>query len=531
MPDRSPLTAPADAPERMIRIAAGPGALWLTGYDYNKTIPLDEYFIDRFEVTNREFKAFVDAGGYQKPELWKEPFVLDGRPVPWADAIARFRDQTGRPGPASWEVGTYPVGRDDYPVSGVSWYEAAAYAEFRGKSLPTVYHWLRAAGIPSAAYITPLSNVRSGGLLPVGQTHAVGPVGASDMAGNLKEWCWNEFHPGTRHVLGGAWNEPDYMFAYADGRSPWERAANIGFRLVKHPTPASVLPVAKVALPLRMRNYQTEKPPSDEVFEAYRQQFAYDPTPLDARVEQVTDHEFWRQEKISFNAAYGKERVPTYLYLPKQGTPPYPLVLYWPGSGVLQQKSSGTWTVSQLDFILKSGRAVLAPVYFGAFERNTGRMSSWPEHSRSYIDWVMKQVADGRRALDYVQTRNDLRSQRIGYFGSSWGARMGSIMLALDPRLTVAVFHAGGLSPGSAPPEVDAFTFAPRVKVPVLMVNGDSDYIYDVEASQKPLFRTLGTPESLKRHVVLPGGHGILGERRTQVIGEVLDWLDKHHPR
>jgi dienelactone hydrolase len=531
VPDRAPLIAPAAAPERMIRIPPGPGALWLTGYDYNKTIALGEYFLDRYEVTNREYKAFVDAGGYRRPEFWREPFVLDGRTVPWPDAVARFRDQTGQPGPASWEVGTYPAGRDDYPVNGVSWFEAAAYAEFRDKSLPTVYHWLRAAGIPGAAYITPLSNVRSGGLLPVGQSQGVGPVGASDMAGNLKEWCSNELQPGTRYVLGGAWNEPDYMFTYADGRSPWDRSANIGFRLVKYPTPASVPPTTKVALPLRMRDYQKETPPSDEVFNAYRQQFAYDATPLDARVERVTDHEFWRREKVSYVASYGKERIPTYLYMPKQGSPPYPLVLFWPGSGVLQQRSSEAIGTISFDFVLKSGRAVLVPVYYGSFERNDGRTSSWPEQSRSYIDWVMKQVGDGRRALDYAQTRKDLRSDRIAYYGSSWGSRMGSVMLALDPRLTVAVFHAGGLSPGVAPPEVDAFTFAPRVRVPVLMVNGDSDYIYEVEASQKPLFRTLGTPEGQKRYVVLPGGHGILGERRTQVIREILDWLDKYYPR
>jgi len=55
--------------------------------------------------------------------------------------MAEFRDATGRPGPSTWELGTYPQGRSDYPVGGVSWYEAAAYAEFVGQSLPTVYHW------------------------------------------------------------------------------------------------------------------------------------------------------------------------------------------------------------------------------------------------------------------------------------------------------------------------------------------------------------------------------------------------------
>ena len=51
--------------------------------------------------------------------------------------MAEFVDSTGRPGPATWQGGDYPEGQDDYPVSGVSWYEAAAYAEFAHKSLPT----------------------------------------------------------------------------------------------------------------------------------------------------------------------------------------------------------------------------------------------------------------------------------------------------------------------------------------------------------------------------------------------------------
>ena len=73
------------------------------------------------------------------------PFVKDGRAIPWEDAIALFHDATGRPGPATWEVGGYPKGHEKYPVASVSWFEAAAYAEFVGKSLPTAYHWLLAS--------------------------------------------------------------------------------------------------------------------------------------------------------------------------------------------------------------------------------------------------------------------------------------------------------------------------------------------------------------------------------------------------
>ena len=82
----------------------------------------------------------------------------------WQTAMAGFRDRTGRPGPSTWEVGQDPGGHDRYPVGGVSWYEAAAYAKFTGKSLPTLYHWVRGAGTRIAAYITPFSNIFANGL-------------------------------------------------------------------------------------------------------------------------------------------------------------------------------------------------------------------------------------------------------------------------------------------------------------------------------------------------------------------------------
>ena len=52
---------------------------------------------------------------------WKQRFLDDGREAGWEQAMARFRDKTGRPGPATWELGRYPEGLGDYPVGGVSW--------------------------------------------------------------------------------------------------------------------------------------------------------------------------------------------------------------------------------------------------------------------------------------------------------------------------------------------------------------------------------------------------------------------------
>ena len=103
-----------------------------------------------------------------------------------------------------------------------------------------------------------------------------------------------------------------------------------------------------------------------------------------------------------------------------------------------------------------------------------------------------------------------------------------TVVLAQEPRLKAAVLGGGGLSPGPAPPEVDGFTFAPRVSAPVLMFNGHLDLIFDLERSQKPLFRMLGTPAEHKRHIVVPGGHGVFFEKRSQFIREVLDWFDRY---
>ena len=165
-----------------------------------------------FEVTNRQFKAFVDQGGYRRRDYWREPFIDGDRSVPWEEAVERFRDATGQPGPATWKSGTYPDGQADFPVGGVSWYEAAAYAAFAGKSLPTIHHWYRAAGLSRFADILTVSNFSGKGPAPVGSYDGLGPFGTYDMAGNVKEWCWTETNRG-RFLVGGAWNETKDMFA------------------------------------------------------------------------------------------------------------------------------------------------------------------------------------------------------------------------------------------------------------------------------------------------------------------------------
>jgi hypothetical protein len=125
----------------MVHIAAGTYGPFLVSVEEAPQLALDDFRIDRYEITNRQYKSFVAAGGYTKREFWEQAFDDNGRTLSWEEAMARFKDRTGRPGPATWEAGDFPSAQADFPVSGVSWYEAAAYAKFAGKTLPTIYDW------------------------------------------------------------------------------------------------------------------------------------------------------------------------------------------------------------------------------------------------------------------------------------------------------------------------------------------------------------------------------------------------------
>ena len=223
----------------------------------------------------------------------------------------------------------------------MSWYEAAAYAESVGKALPTVRHWAWAAGTDIAASVTPLSNISGSARSPVGQYPGLGHYGTYDMAGNAREWVWNESQPGDdRYILGGAWNEPGYTFVFPQALSPFDRSATNGFRLVWHDDepPADVFS-RPIAFP--SRDYTQEEPVSEEVFRAYNDFYSYDPSSLEDRIESTDDTaEHWRLQKVSFEASYKGERVAAYLFLPKNAEPPYQTVLFFPGSDALRTSSS-----------------------------------------------------------------------------------------------------------------------------------------------------------------------------------------------
>lgn len=518
-------------PRDMVRVSGGGAVfLFLTGLDHLAVPALDDFLIDRYEVSNKQFAEFVSAGGYRKSEYWKHPIEREGRVLSWSEAMALFRDSTGRPGPAGWELGDPAAGQGDLPVTGVSWYEAAAYAEYAGKHLPSIYHWNRAAwttaGFRDISPVIRLSNFSGQALAPAGKYSGMNPYGTYDLAGNAKEWCWNAADAGgsRRYILGGAWNEPAYMFNDPDAQSPLSRQPNYGIRCVKFlsAVPPQVLEPADTA----RRDYSREKPATAEAFRIYRNFYAYDKTRLDPIIESTdASPEHWKVQKLSFKAAYGGERVTAYLYLPRGVEPPYQTVIYFPGSNTLRTRSFASAVQAvPFDFIVRGGRAVLFPVYKSTFERGDGLLSDRPNLTNGYRDHVVQWYKDFARSIDYLETRKDIDSRKLGYFGYSWGATMGPILLALDDRCGAAVWSLGGLWQQKGPPEVEPINFLPRVKIPVLMLNGRYDFVFPVDASQAPMFQSLGSSIKDKRHLFFESGHSV---PRKELITETLRWFDQ----
>ncbi len=486
-------------------------------------VAVDDYLIDRTEVTNEAYKKFLDAGGYRRPELWQQPFVKGGRTLPFAEAVSLFVDATGRPGPATWQAGGFPKGSEHDPVTGVSWYEAAAYAQFAGKSLPTAYHWTNAAETIANFVIIPRSNFGLTGVRDVGQGAPSG-WGTVDMAGNAKEWCWNESFHGERFIFGGGYDEPTYMFIQADAASPWQRRSDFGFRCVELAAPASEQAAAR--LEVQERDFSKETPVSDEAFAAYKALYAYDRTDLDAEVEGREPGDDWIHETVTIDSAYG-DRFAVHLFLPKNAAPPYAPVIYFPGSNAQYIKTFEPAFLEDRAFLPRSGRALVFPIYRSTFERQDGwqtgegytRPALWRDH-------VIMWSKDLSRTVDYLQTRDDIDSSRLAYLGYSWGAGLAPILLSVDDRFKVAVLWSGGFWFPRYTPESYPFNFAPHMTTPALVLSDRYDTFLPEVTAQLPLFRSLGTPEKDKRRVVFDTGHGALPLK--EAIRETLDWLDRY---
>ena len=147
------------------------------------TVHVDAFYMDIHEVTNAQYKAFVDANPpWQKDQI--EDLFHNG------DYLHH------------WEGNDYPDGKANHPVVDVSWYAAMAYAAWAGKRLPTEAEWEYAARGGLAGQRYPWGNTIThtnanygehvGDTSPVGQ-YAANRYGLYDMAGNVWEWCLDAY--------------------------------------------------------------------------------------------------------------------------------------------------------------------------------------------------------------------------------------------------------------------------------------------------------------------------------------------------
>jgi formylglycine-generating enzyme required for sulfatase activity/calcineurin-like phosphoesterase family protein/energy-coupling factor transporter ATP-binding protein EcfA2 len=243
----------------MVKVEAGEFAMGSDKGYYDDEEPIHrvylyEFMMGKYPVTNEEFKVFVDDGGYNNEEYWTK----EGR---------KWKEKEKISLPGYWYDGKW--NRPNFPVMGVSWYEASAYASWLSKNtgkeyrLPTEAQWEKAArGTDGREYPwgkqfnKNLCNSRECGLKrtsPVGIfPNGKSPYGCLDMSGNVYEWCSDWFEEdyykkspkknprgpknGSHRVLrGGFWGgvAPNCRAAYRNYDLPALRAVGVGFRLLR----------------------------------------------------------------------------------------------------------------------------------------------------------------------------------------------------------------------------------------------------------------------------------------------------------
>jgi formylglycine-generating enzyme required for sulfatase activity/dienelactone hydrolase len=512
---RMKLAEASKVPPGMVLVEGG--AYRLTGFDRpsERLVQLHDFFIDRCEVSNHDFEQFVRDGGYRRRELWKSPFIEKSRNLSFEEATSRFRDKTGLPGPRSWSGGAPAAGRENHPVSDITWYEAAAFAEWSGKKLPTIYEWEKAAryASTSVANVFPWgyvgegvdanerANFRGEGTMPVDSLpFGASPYGALNMAGNVSEWCRNAFPPGYA-ARGGAWKDAVYAFGQTAAFPPFYAAPSIGFRCVRDSggnegdfvlNPSSSVPVFK--------------PVDDKTYAEFARRYAYNAEPLNARVVERVETPDWTREKITFKAS-GKT-VPAYLYLPKGFRRPLQVIQYAPAGDVVRGVRTLPHSIEVwLAPVIRTGRAIFSVELEGFLGRPHPPDWVAPEPDQAeYVDYNIERVTEMRRGLDYLESRPDVDHSRIALYGLSAGGGPGVFVTALDRRYRSVMFAGTGVHAAEMrnAPAANRINFVSRIRPPKLLLDGRYDEDTPLQSETEPMFRLLREPKRLQ---IYEGAH------------------------
>ncbi len=211
------------------------------------------FVLDRHPVTNGQFREFVTHGGYVQDAVWDAAI--------WP-RVSEFVDRTGTPGPRFWSNGQFTGGTADWPVIGVSWFEADAFARWCGKRLPSDAEWVKVAACSTAGHGSVIqrrfpwgdvldparTNLWISGLerpSPVDQfSSGASANGVGQLVGNVWEWTTTDlrvsvygkearFEPALKSLRGGAFDtyfEHQATCQLHSGDAPLARRHNVGFR-------------------------------------------------------------------------------------------------------------------------------------------------------------------------------------------------------------------------------------------------------------------------------------------------------------
>ena len=507
-------------PPGMVFVPGGPYVL--NGPDLPSSLrrTLADYYIDRHEVSNAQYRAFVASGAYRQP------------------ALARFTDRSGMAGPRGWRGQDFAPNEERLPVTGVSWIEAAAYCAAQGKRLPTIFEWEKAARNGRTArsegvmmpwgYVGPgdatatRANFGGRGAAPVdAYPLGISAYGAYNMAGNVKEWTANPLRNGYG-VTGGSWEDPIYLYSAYGAVDAGASTPTLGFRCARLANAADTSDQGSFRIPSESRT-PVYTPVAASQLPALLAHYRYDNRPLDAAIVDTVESPDWTRLKLRYVALEGDTAL-AYLYLPKQGKPPYQAMVYVASSAAFAQirtvSEETEWTVGSN---IRAGRAALAVVFRGMAERAYG--PGWEPPAPSSVrfrDLMVLHATELRRAVDYLATRADIDMRKLAYVAVSWGAGSRLPLAAVDDRFRAVVLIGGGIDERLQPtlPEASNINFAPHIRAPKLLLNGRDDEEHPWFTRALPLWNLLREPKEL---VLVPGGHVPPLEDRVRAVNRFLD--------
>ena len=511
-------------------ILGGKRSLQFPGLDHYPSIEIGPYLISKFEVTNKEYLDFVLNKGYEKAEYWE--FAIKENKDFMNSKIKNFTGKFGKIGPSNWSYGMYPNGQDNFPVTGISWYEAMAYANYRNLSLPNVYQWASAATLSSSSSFMYKSNFTQNQLINVGSNENKNIYGLYDIAGNVREWIVNSLSDDSsiKGILGGSFNDEPYYFNDYFGQNSMDRSIGNGIRLVKNlDSEYETNETANNQYFVKVRDFLNEENISNDVFEIFKSQYDYKISNLN-KEEETLNYSFssFAVDKFTIDAAYDNERLPGYVFYDKNIKGKYKPIIYFPGSNSINTNSFENGIenrMKQFSYLLSDGYAIIHPIYKSTYERRDNIKSDYPDETDEYKNAVIRWGKDYKRALDYIESRDDMDMSNLSYYGVSWGGSIANILLAIDDRVKNSVLYVAGIEFQTCKKEVDKFYYTSRITIPVLMLNGKFDHFFPLETSQIPMFKLLGTPEKDKKHYVYETGHYV---PRDELIKLHLEWLEKY---